>query len=354
MKRPLLLLLLLLLPAASASGGEDARQAVARFRENFAPGMMLATREKALHELAEVADKVVLKSFEWALGAGRTQIRKLVLKKDELTEEVKKLEKQIDDIVLRETERARKQGRPPGPVKVPASLVQGIEQRRRQIVGLQQEVDEEYEVRDLTAEALGSWLGVLAPEDRSKVLRTLERGPLGDRNWTVRAFYAGALGHATGADATRLLLIRLAEERDRRVLPLVVDAIAMQGGDTALPDLVNLLGDERWQVRAAVIAALGAIGSPNAISPLIDRLEQEDGRLRGDISSALKALTGVDLGIEPGKVFNNLERYGNTSSASIPLALDEAFREGRIRPGSHILFSGFGAGLAWGTVLMKW
>ncbi len=61
-----------------------------------------------------------------------------------------------------------------------------------------------------------------------------------------------------------------------------------------------------------------------------------------------------DLGVDPGKVFNNLERYGNTSAASIPLALDEAFREGRIEPGNHILFSGFGGGLAWGTVLMRW
>ncbi len=61
-----------------------------------------------------------------------------------------------------------------------------------------------------------------------------------------------------------------------------------------------------------------------------------------------------DLGLEESKVFMNLERFGNTSSASIPLALDEAYRQGRIQRGSHILFSGFGAGLAWGTVLMKW
>ncbi len=67
------------------------------------------------------------------------------------------------------------------------------------------------------------------------------------------------------------------------------------------------------------------------------------------INSAVK-----DLGIDPDKVFNNLERYGNTSSASIPLALDEAYQQGRIDRGNHILFSGFGAGLAWGTVLMKW
>jgi 3-oxoacyl-[acyl-carrier-protein] synthase-3 len=56
----------------------------------------------------------------------------------------------------------------------------------------------------------------------------------------------------------------------------------------------------------------------------------------------------------PSKVFNNLDRYGNTSSASIPLALDEAHRAGRVRRGNHVLFSGFGAGLTWGTVLMRW
>ncbi len=61
-----------------------------------------------------------------------------------------------------------------------------------------------------------------------------------------------------------------------------------------------------------------------------------------------------ELNVDRDRVFTNLDRYGNTSSASIPLALDEAFRQGRIQRGDHVLFSGFGAGLAWGTVLMKW
>lgn len=60
------------------------------------------------------------------------------------------------------------------------------------------------------------------------------------------------------------------------------------------------------------------------------------------------------LGIDPSRVFNNVDRYGNTSSASIPLALDEAVDQGRIRRGDLILLSGFGAGLAWGTVLLRW
>lgn len=60
------------------------------------------------------------------------------------------------------------------------------------------------------------------------------------------------------------------------------------------------------------------------------------------------------LGIPPEKVVNNLDRYGNTSAGSIPLALDEAFRAGKIQPGDTILMSGFGAGLTWGTSLFQW
>lgn len=60
------------------------------------------------------------------------------------------------------------------------------------------------------------------------------------------------------------------------------------------------------------------------------------------------------LGIDRKKVVMNLTHYGNTSSASIPLALDESVREGRVSRGNVILLSGFGAGLTWATALLKW
>jgi 3-oxoacyl-[acyl-carrier-protein] synthase III len=60
------------------------------------------------------------------------------------------------------------------------------------------------------------------------------------------------------------------------------------------------------------------------------------------------------LGIERGRVYNNLDRYGNTSAGSVPLALDEAISEGRLHPGQLMVLSGFGAGLAWGTAVMRW
>jgi 3-oxoacyl-[acyl-carrier-protein] synthase-3 len=60
------------------------------------------------------------------------------------------------------------------------------------------------------------------------------------------------------------------------------------------------------------------------------------------------------LHIPRSKVYNNLERYGNTSAGSVPLALDEAFADGLIEPGKLLILSGFGAGLTWGTAVFRW
>ncbi len=61
-----------------------------------------------------------------------------------------------------------------------------------------------------------------------------------------------------------------------------------------------------------------------------------------------------NLGISMDKVYTNVHKYGNTSSASIPIALDEAVREGHVRQGHHILLVAFGAGLTWASSLVRW
>lgn len=61
-----------------------------------------------------------------------------------------------------------------------------------------------------------------------------------------------------------------------------------------------------------------------------------------------------DLGLPMEKVFVNLDKYGNTSAASIPLALAEAVEQQRVAAGQHVLISGFGAGLAWGAGVWRW
>jgi 3-oxoacyl-[acyl-carrier-protein] synthase-3 len=60
------------------------------------------------------------------------------------------------------------------------------------------------------------------------------------------------------------------------------------------------------------------------------------------------------LGVPPERVVVNVDRYGNTSSGSIPLALAEAAADGRLRPGQVVLMTGMGAGLTWGSGVIEW
>ena len=60
------------------------------------------------------------------------------------------------------------------------------------------------------------------------------------------------------------------------------------------------------------------------------------------------------LGIPMEKVYTNLHRYGNTSSASVPIALDEAHREGLLKKDDHVLLVSFGAGLTWAASILRW
>lgn len=64
--------------------------------------------------------------------------------------------------------------------------------------------------------------------------------------------------------------------------------------------------------------------------------------------------TAERLNIPIEKVFVNIDKYGNTSAASIPIALDEAVREGRIRDGDYVLLEAFGGGLTWASALIRW
>ena len=100
----------------------------------------------------------------------------------------------------------------------------------------------------------------------------------------------------------------------------------------------------------------------NAMPDACERLLAKTGLTAADIDLFVPHQANVRiidsaaqrLGLPPEKVFVNLERYGNTSGASIPIALDEAARQGRLREGMLALTVGFGGGLAWGANLIRW
>ena len=72
------------------------------------------------------------------------------------------------------------------------------------------------------------------------------------------------------------------------------------------------------------------------------------------VNSRILVAAGERLGVGMEKIYTNIERYGNTSAASVPIALDEAVKKGRIQRGDIVVFVAFGGGLSWSSAVVRW
>jgi 3-oxoacyl-[acyl-carrier-protein] synthase-3 len=112
---------------------------------------------------------------------------------------------------------------------------------------------------------------------------------------------------------------------------------------------IKMKGDGvfKYAVRAMAEATRVVVGEVGATIDDIDLLVPHQANIR--IIDAMNER----LGVHPDKVVVNLDRYGNTSSASIPIALDEVVRDGRAKPGDLVVLTGFGGGFTWGSILFR-
>jgi 3-oxoacyl-[acyl-carrier-protein] synthase-3 len=104
----------------------------------------------------------------------------------------------------------------------------------------------------------------------------------------------------------------------------------------------------KFAVHAMESATREAVRAAGLTLDDIDLLVPHQANLR------IIAATAKALGLPMEKTMVNVERYGNTSSASIPIALREAWEEGRLHEGDRLVFVGFGGGLAWGALVLEW
>jgi 3-oxoacyl-[acyl-carrier-protein] synthase-3 len=127
---------------------------------------------------------------------------------------------------------------------------------------------------------------------------------------------------------------------------LVAETTAQLG--TYQPITMNGKEVYRFAVAKVPEAIEKALFHANLNSADIDwlLLHQANQRIMDAVAKRLK--------IPAEKILSNIAEYGNTSAASIPLALDEAIRNGKVKPGDTIAASGFGAGLAWSSAIFKW
>lgn len=127
-------------------------------------------------------------------------------------------------------------------------------------------------------------------------------------------------------------------------LPASADTVAERG------HFIKMEGNEvfKFAVRIMGEAALTVVEEAGLTTDDIDCLIPHQANIRIIDAAARR------LGLPQEKVFINVQRYGNTSAASIPLALKEAVDSGKVVPGSIIIMVGFGAGLTWGAVALRW
>ena len=122
--------------------------------------------------------------------------------------------------------------------------------------------------------------------------------------------------------------------------------------DVAPEDDRKLYMDGREVFRNAVIQ-MGAAASKAVTDAGLD-LSDVDLLIPHQANVRIIDATARRIGLPEEKVYVNIASYGNTSAASIPIALDEALEQGRIKPGDHVVFVAFGGGLTWAAAALQW
>ncbi|HEX2451118.1 MAG TPA: beta-ketoacyl-ACP synthase III [Gemmatimonadales bacterium] len=147
--------------------------------------------------------------------------------------------------------------------------------------------------------------------------------------------------HSDGEQAEKLWVDAPGSMYHPRISQALIDAgrhfLDMDGKEVFRHAVVRMPESVR-----AVLAAAG------------ERLEDVTLLLAHQANHRISEMVQRELGLRDDQVYNNIERYGNTTSATIPIALDECVRAGRVRPGDLLVFTAFGSGFLWGSVAVRW
>ncbi|MCH7715342.1 MAG: ketoacyl-ACP synthase III [Gemmatimonadetes bacterium] len=168
-------------------------------------------------------------------------------------------------------------------------------------------------------------------------------------------------------DGVGATLVRPARNGDRGILSTYIktdgrlgELLWRPGGGAIHPPSEEMLADHSYFLRMA-----GREVFKHAVRSMADACDHaliQAGLTTNDVDVLIPHQANLRIiesltkhaGIPLEKTYINIDRYGNTSAASIPIALDECVREGRIKPGSNILMVAFGGGLTWAATMVRW
>ncbi|MEA3502712.1 MAG: beta-ketoacyl-ACP synthase III [Actinomycetota bacterium] len=135
----------------------------------------------------------------------------------------------------------------------------------------------------------------------------------------------------------------------------LADALTIEGAGSSwmeVPSPVRVVMDGREVFRNAVVGMCAA--AERALTDAGWSIDDVDLLIPHQANIRIIDATTKRLGIDPDKVYTNIDAYGNTSAATIPLALSEAIDRGRLNPGAKLVLVAFGAGLTWGATTIQW
>jgi 3-oxoacyl-[acyl-carrier-protein] synthase-3 len=132
------------------------------------------------------------------------------------------------------------------------------------------------------------------------------------------------------------------------------------GGGSLQPPSEAMLGDSSYYIKMAgrEVFKAAVLSMADACDHALQQAgltgEQVDVLIPHQANIRIIEATAKHARIPMDKVYVNVDRYGNTSAASVPIALDEAVRAGRIQPGMTVLLVAFGAGFTWASMAIRW
>ena len=208
--------------------------------------------------------------------------------------------------------------------------------------------------------ALGTAEGIIAAEQAEHVLVIAAEKLTSIMDWSDRTT-AVLFGDGAGATIVRK------STNGRGILSVylktdgtLAELLYRPGGGATHPPSEELLKDHSYYIKMAGREVFKA--AVLSMADACDHALERAGLSAGDIDLLIPHQANIRIieatakhaGMPMDKVYVNVDRFGNTSAASIAIALDEAVKCGRLQPGMKVMFCAFGAGFTWGSMVVRW
>jgi 3-oxoacyl-[acyl-carrier-protein] synthase-3 len=187
----------------------------------------------------------------------------------------------------------------------------------------------------------------------------IDRSTLGREVAVIFGDGAGAVVLGPESNPRRGILSTHLHSEGRYAEKLMVEGPTHRQSPRISEDMLDVPGSRLWPRMEGRYVFKHAV---NRFTEVINEALEANGCTAADIdlliphqaNLRISQLVAMGLELPEEKVFNNIQRYGNTTAASIPIALHEAVQAGRVRPGALVCLAAFGAGFTWGAALIRW